>query len=128
MTVKQGETTSVWGNDKVTIVLAPEVYYKFVSCLYREHDDIVRAMTLAQVKLEDGSALDFLNTFLGTNVNKQTPPEIGYAQLLDALNMRIKSRLAAGEIEKIARQFSNHEMFPHRSDPTKPIFPDEPTE
>lgn len=123
--MKQGDGTTVWGNGQIGFVLFPEVYTKFVSTLYNHHKDIVRAMELAQVKLDDGSAIDFLNTLLGTTVTKQMPMEVGYAQLLDALNMRATNTASQAAIERVAKQFGNHSIFPHRSDPDKPIFPDE---
>lgn len=126
--MKQGDETSIWGNGKTAFVLYPEVYYKFVSALHNQHKDILQAMTLAQVKLEDGSAFDFLNTLLGTTVTKIMPMEVGYAQLLDALNMRSTNQASQAAIERVAKQFGNHSLFPHRSDPSKPIFSDEPTE
>lgn len=126
--MKQGEKTEVYSTGKVDFILFPDVYYRFVSELHKNHDDILRAMVLAKVSLKDNSAFDFLNTFLGTKVSKDMPMEIGYAQLLDALNMRVKNTLAATAIENVAQQFQNHDMFPHRSDPSKPIFPDEPSQ
>jgi hypothetical protein len=123
--MKQGDETSVWGNGKTAFVLFPEVYYTFVSELNNKHEDLARAMALAQVKMDDGSAIDFLNTFLGTNVVKDMPMEVAYAQLLDALRMRVINTHSKGEIEKVAKQFQNHSMFPSRSDPSKPLFSDE---
>lgn len=124
--MKQTDETSVWSNGKFTFTLFPDVYATFVFELNKNHQDILRAMVLAQVKLDDGSALDFLNTFLGTQISKHTPMEIGFASLLDALRMRSINALSSKAIEKTAAQFKNHSMFPHRSDPSKPIFPDEP--
>lgn len=123
--MKQGPETSMWGNGKTVFILFPEVYYLFVSELHKHHEDILRAMVLAQVKLEDGSAFDFLNTVLGTRVVKNMPMEVGYAQLLDALKMRSVTASSQAVIERVATQFKNHSMFPHRSDPSKPIFSDE---
>lgn len=123
--MKQGEKTEKYSTGKVDFILFPEVYYKFVSELNKNHDDLLSAMALAKVELKDGSAFDFLNMFLGTKVSKEMPMEIGYAQLLDALNMRVKTRLANAAIGKVAQQFQNHSLFPSRSDPTKPLFDDE---
>lgn len=123
--MKQGETTTIFQTGKTTYVLYPEVYFQFVKTLYNEHDDIVKAMMLAQVKVEDGSVFDFLNMLLGTTVNKSMPMEIGYAQLLDALKMRRVAGSNQTAVERVAKQFGNHSIFPHRSDPSKPIFPDE---
>jgi hypothetical protein len=123
--MKQGDTTTIFQTGKITYVLFPEVYFKFVSALHNQHKDILQAMVLAQVKVDDNSAFDFLNTLLGTNVNKNMPMEIGYAQLLDALNMRSINSASQAAIERVAKQFGNHANFPHRSNPEKPIFPDE---
>lgn len=123
--MKQGEKTQVFSTGKVDFVLYPEVYYLFVTELMKHHDDIMRAMVLAQVKIEDGTAIDFLNHFLGTKVDKTTPMEVGYASFLDALKMRVQNRAADIAIEKVAAQFKDHSLFPSRSDPSKPLFPDE---
>lgn len=123
--MKQGEKTEKYSTGKVDFILFPDVYYKFVSELHKNHDDLISAMALAKVELKDGSAFDFLNMFLGTKVTQDMPMEIGYAQLLDALNMRVKTRLANKAIGKVAQQFQNHSIFPSRSDPTKPLFDDE---
>jgi len=122
--LKQGDETTIWGNDIVKFALFPQVYSDFVFELHRHHQDLLQAMTLAQVKLDDGSAYDFLNTLLGTKVTKDMPMELGFAQLLDALRMRSTSTASQAAIERVAKQFSNHSLFPSRSDPTKPLFPD----
>lgn len=123
--MKQGDGTTIWGNDKVKFVLFPQVYTDFVSELFKNHNDIVKAMQLAQVKLDDGSAYDFLNTLLGTKVTREMPMELGFAQLLDALRMRSTTTASQAAIERVAKQFGNHSLFPSRSDPSKPMFPDE---
>lgn len=122
--MKQGDSTQIISTGKVNFVLYPEIYYKFVSKLHKEHQDILRAMQLAQVSLADGSAIDFLNLLLGTDVTREAPMEIGYAQLFDALNMRSTNGHSQAAVERVAKQFKNHSMFPHRSDPSKPIFED----
>lgn len=102
-----------FGSGYVALIY-PEVYFQFVSTLYRDHDDLVRAMTIAKVTLRDGSALDFLNLMLGTTVTRETPMELGYSQLLDALNSRIKSKI---DIDKAARMaadaFKEFQLHPH---------------
>lgn len=123
--MKQGEQTTVFSTGKVDFVLFPDVYFQFVKELMKNHDDIMRAMVLAQVKLEDGTAIDFLNHFLGTQVSKTTPMEVGYASFLDALKMRVKTKANTTRIEEVAGQFKDHSIFPSRSDPEKPLFPDE---
>ena len=126
--MKQGDGVTYWENGKVIFTLAPEVYFRFVSELHKNHPDLIRAMELAQVKLDDFTAIDFLNTLLGTTIKKETPLEVGYAQLLDALRMRSTNASSQAAIERVAKQFGNASLFPHRSDPTKPIFPDEPNQ
>jgi hypothetical protein len=126
--MKQGDSTQVYSTGKTVYTLYPEVYFQFVKALHQKHQDILRAMQLAQVTLQDGTAIDFLNMLLGTNVQKDTPMEIGYATWLDAMNMRIKSDLGAREIEKLASSFKDHSFVPERDDNSKPIFPDEPNQ
>lgn len=123
--MKQGEGTTIWGNGKIVFTLFPQVYTDFVFELHNHHKDLIQAMNLAQVKMDNGSALQFLNTFLGTNINPTTPMEIGFASLLDALKMRSVTTSSKIAIERVARQFSNHSIFPSRSDPSKPLFPDD---
>lgn len=123
--MKQGETTEVFSTGKVDFTLYPEIYTKFVSELHNHHQDLLAAMTMAQVQMKDGSAFDFLNTFLGTKVTVDMPMEVGFAQLLDALKMRAINGHSQAAIERVAKQFKNHSLFPARSDPSKPLFPDE---
>lgn len=123
--MKQGDGITEWDNGKVKFILTPQVYYDFVCELNKNHEDLLRAMTLAQVKLSDYSVFDFLNNLLGTNVKRDTPPEVGFAQLLDALRMRKTNQHSQAAMDKVASQFQNHSMFPSRSDPSKPLFPDE---
>jgi hypothetical protein len=126
--MKMTDTVSYWGNGKFQAELMPEIYYKFVTELHKNHEDLLRAMTLAQVRLNDWSAFDFLNQFLGTDVKRTDPLELGFARFYDALGMRIKNKSAEIAMDKVARQFENHSIFPTRSDPSKPLFPDEPTQ
>lgn len=104
--------------------LYPEVYFKFITTLYKNHDDLVRGMVLAKVRIQDGSALDYLNLMLGTEVTRDSPMEIGYAVLLDALNMRIVNKHSASKIEQSANAFKEHQMW--NSPPDGKIFPDTP--
>lgn len=114
-------------------VLYPDVYFQFVSTLYREHDDLVRGMQLAKVRLADGSALDYLNLMLGTKVSLTTPMEIGYANLLDALNMRVHTKQTEKEAERVGRDLFKETILGPQRDPSehgKPLFPqwDDPDE
>lgn len=102
---------------KFTGVLYPDVYFKFVTTLHNQHQDLIRAMTLAQVTLSDYSAIDFLNKILHTNVTRETPMELGYAQLLDALNMRKVSPISVKNTEQFAKErFSDLTLFPARDE------------
>lgn len=109
-----GDGSTVIQFGKFVGVMYPDVYFKFVTTLHNQHQDLVRAMTLAKVKLEDGSALDFLNLMLGTKVTIETPMEIGYSQLLDALNSRIITQDNIDKAAELASHaFREHQMFPH---------------
>lgn len=107
-------------------VLYPEVYYKFVTTLYKEHDDLVRGMVLAQVSMRDGTAFHYLNLMLGTKVTLETPMEIGYANLLDALNMRVHTQHSEKEAERVAKEIFEDVTFGPKRDSSeigKPLFP-----
>lgn len=126
----QGERTTSFNFGKYQGHLYPQVYYDFVVELHKNHDDILRAMALAKVQLSDGSAIDFLNTILGTNVSAVTPMEIGYSELLDALKMRIKTPQSIADMERVVTDnFQGHPIFTRpEEDQGKPIFPEEPTQ
>src|SRR6266568_4697255 len=98
------DSTRVIKFGKFIGVLYPDVYFQFVSTLMREHDDLVRGMVLAKVQLKDGSALDYLNLMLGTAVSLETPMEVGYAQLLDALKMRVHTSQTEKDAERVERE------------------------
>src|SRR5256886_5380684 len=125
----QGDSTRVIKFGKFTGVLFPEVYFQFVSTLFREHQDLVRGMVLAQVSIRDGSAFDYLNLMLGTNVTRETPMEIGYANLLDALRMRVHTQHSEKEAERVGKElFTEVSLFPFfflfkRRPPIFPLFP-----
>lgn len=126
MPVDPNDRTKIISTGKVTFIIFPDVYYKFVTTLFRDHDDLVRGMVLAKVKLEDGSALDYLNLMLGTKVNRTTPMEIGYAELLDALNMRVHTKETEKAAERVGRElFKEVTLGPQRdsSEHGKPLFP-----
>jgi len=122
----QGDSTRIIRFGKYTGVLYPEVYFQFVSILHREHQDLVRGMVLAQVRMEDGSAFDYLNLMLGTKVTRDTPMEIGYANLLDALRMRVHTQHSEKEAERVGKElFKEVTLGPKRdsSEIGKPLFP-----
>jgi hypothetical protein len=106
--------------------LYPEIYYQFVSKLHNEHPDLVRAMELAQVKISDGTAIDFLNIFLGTDVTREDPMEIGYAILYDALSQRISNKLSEVQIQKVVNSIKDHSLTTGHID--GPLFPQEPNQ
>jgi len=111
---------------KFVAIEYPDVYFHFVSKLYKEHPDLVEAMHLAQVKMTDGSAIDFLNIVLGTSVKRDTPMELGYADLLDALNKRSRTIITGSKVMEIAaKQASDLYLGFKRSEEEigKPLFP-----
>jgi len=122
----QEDSSRIISFGKFTGVLYPEVYFQFVSTLFRKHDDLVRGMQLARVRVQDGSALDYLNLMLGTKVTRDTPMEIGYANLLDALKMRVHTKATEKEAERVGRElFKEISLGPKRdsSEIGKPLFP-----
>jgi len=122
----QDEHSRIISFGKFTGTLYPEVYFQFVSTLFREHDDLIRGMQLAKVRIQDGSALDYLNLMLGTKVSLDTPMEIGYANLLDALKMRVHTKHSEKEAERVGRElFKEISLGPKRdsSEIGKPLFP-----
>jgi len=111
---------------KYVAIEYPDVYFHFVSKLYREHPDLIQAMQLAQVRMTDGSAIDFLNIVLGTSVKRETPMELGYAELLDAINKRSKSVITGDKVMEIAaRQAADLYLGFKRNEEEigKPLFP-----
>lgn len=105
----------------------PDVYFEFVRKLFKEHDDLVRGMVLAQVSLQDGSAFDYLNRMLGTNVTRMMPMELGYAELLDALRFRAGTKLAENAAISLGKDnFKEATLFQPRAEENvgKPLFPD----
>lgn len=94
-------------------ILFPDVYFRFVSELYKKHPDLIKGMELSQVRLQDGSALDWLNFMLGTDVKREDPMEIGYAKLLDALHQRISNVISDSKIRDLVAQ---HKDFLHEQE------------
>lgn len=124
---KPEEGSKVWSNGSYTFVEYPDIYQKFVFELHKNHPDIIRGMQLAQVKLEDGSAIDFLNMLLGTEVTLLMPMELGFGILMDSLRMRVQNKLADQSIEKTAAAYKDVSLgFQRRpEDIGKPLFTDE---
>lgn len=128
MADQQNNGSRSWSDGKIHYQTYPDVYFEFVKTLHKEHKDLLDAMTLAQVKFEDGSAVLFLNTFLGTSVTREMPMDLGFPILLDALNMRVVNKIGESAMKRVAKEFKDHSVFPSRSDPSKPLFPDEPNQ
>lgn len=120
--------TKMFSDGHRLYVIYPDIYYRFVLKLHKEHKDILDAMQLAQVKFEDGSALDFLNLLLGTQVRKDEPMELGFATLYDALERRIVNKHAENAAKKVAAAFKDHTLVSQREDPSQPLFPEEPSQ
>ncbi len=119
------DSTRVIKFGKFIGILYPDVYFQFVSTLMREHDDLVRGMVLAKVQLKDGSALDYLNLMLGTAVSLETPMEVGYAQLLDALKMRVHTSQTEKDAERVAREMFSQNIPTTRTElPGGKLFPE----
>lgn len=122
------DATKIYRFGKFIAIEYPEVYFQFISKLNKEHPDLIRGMQLAQVNFRDGTALDFLNRILSLDppVTNDTPMELGYAQLLDAINARSGSIITQNMVgERAAQAFSD--MYAGYSRPEedqgKPLFP-----
>lgn len=123
--MKLGETVSEWGNGKFKAELMPQVYFDFVSELHKDHQDLLSAMAMAQVKLSDWSAFEFLNQFLNVDVPRDMPLEKGFGIYLVAIRGRASSRAAEREMAKVASQYKTADLFPNiKRDRTKPLFED----
>lgn len=120
------DSSKIYRFGKFIAVEYPDVYFHFVRKLNKEHPELLEAMRIAQVKMEDGTALDFLNIILGTNVTRNTPMELGYAELLDKLQQRSRSVItinasmdvAANQIAETYLGFKRAEQ-----DRGSPLFP-----
>lgn len=126
MTLEDKDGTKVIRFGKMVGFMYPDVYFEFVSLLHREHPDLVRAMQFAQVKLDDGSARDFLNTIFETEVTSSMPMEEGFKIFYYKLQQRRTSQLAQEKIEKTANdRFQQEHKFRYRpeEDAGKPLFP-----
>jgi hypothetical protein len=108
-------------------ILTPDIYFMFVSKLHREHPDLIQAMTLAKVKLEDGSARDFLNSIFQTKVTKEMSMEVGFKIFYDALDRRRNTQQMERDIADTAKEFAKPidagYRFRPEEDDGKPIFP-----
>lgn len=108
-------------------IVYPDVYFQFVSKLHREHPDLIQAMVLAKVKLEDGSARDFLNSIFETNVTPEVSMQEGYHIFMLALERRRLTKIAQQEIAKVAGEFAKPTQAGYRFRPeeedSNPLFP-----
>lgn len=98
----EGTRVIKFGN--FTGVIFPEIYQQFVFKLHKEHPDLIAAMQMAQVKLEDGSAVGFLAKVLNCEkeVLKDMTMEVGFAILYEALKKRTSSRIIEKAVLAIA--------------------------
>lgn len=120
------DSSKIYRFGKFIAVEYPDVYFEFVRKLHKEHPDLIQAMVLTQVKMEDGTALEFLNMILGTNITKMTPMELGYAELLDKLNQRSKTIITTNKaLDVAAKQISDTFLGfkRHESEQGGPVFP-----
>lgn len=110
---------------KFTGVFFPEIYFKFVTTLMREHSDIVDAMVLAKLNIQDKSAIDYFNQILGTNVIKEMPMEVGYKILYAGLQRRAATKIMNKKFATVAKNSNIPIDFKYRSEEHshKPLFP-----
>lgn len=105
----------------------PDIYHMFVGKLHKEHPDLIAAMTLAKVRLVDGSARDFLNAIFETNVTKEMSMEDGYKIFYLALERRRNTRQMETDIAKVRDEFKKPTQAGYRFRPEeedgKPLFP-----
>lgn len=80
--------SKVYQQGKFVVVERPEIYFQFVKKLMTEHKDILSALNMANLSLDDGSALSYLNTILGTDVKAHADMGSGYQVWYDALVRR----------------------------------------
>lgn len=127
MANEEKDGTKIITFGKMVGVLYPDIYFRFVSKLHKEHPDIIAAMTFAKVTLNDGSARDYLNQILGTEVTRHTPMEDGFQVFYDALDRRKNNIIAQNKINETATEFAKPTQQGYRFRPEeedgKPIFP-----
>lgn len=118
------EGSKVINFGKFTGIIYPEIYYQFVSELHNHHPDLLQAMVLAKVKLEDGSARDFLNIFFQTDVKKDDKMEVGFSIFYGKLMKRKEEKMLAKKVSE-AFKVDTSGMFKYRpeEDAGKPLFP-----
>ena len=114
-----------WG--KFTGVLFPEVYAQVVFKLHRQHPDLIAAMQVAQVKLEDGSAWQFLAHVLDIEINPMMTMEVGFTLIYNALEKRQGSRALDGIVKETAEAILHDKTtigkFRNDEDVGAPLFP-----
>jgi hypothetical protein len=122
------ETSIVYKQGRVTVTQFPDVYFTFVSELHKNHQDLLQAMVLGQCRMEDHTAVDYLCTVLQIpRMSKDTPMEIGYQDLLDALRRRSSSRMVQEAALSVAKDNIENDIDLGNIRPDeekgKPIFP-----
>ncbi len=95
----------------------------------RNHREIHTAMQECNCKLDDGTAIDFLNLLFGTRVTRDMPMEIGYAYFLDAMRSMVKTDAFRANIAiltaKFKQDFGIYKPLLDENGKPKPLFPDE---
>ena len=108
--------------------LYPEIYQQFVFKLHKEHPDLMSAMVMAQVNLEDGSAVGFLAKILGVDILSDMTMEVGFGILYAGLEKRQGSRMLARAVLAAADDVIEEKLLSGKyredEDIGKPLFPD----
>lgn len=124
--IKQGLLTQEIQFGKFTGILYPESYYFLICELNKHHADIMQAMCLAQVKIEDGGVRDFLNHFFNSSVPANAPMEEGYEyfyfKLLQRRNALSESKKALVIVDKYFKETPGP-LYRSEADAGKPLFP-----
>lgn len=124
---KDQDGTKIIKFGKFVGTLFPEVYQKFVFKLHKEHPDLISAMQIAQVSLEDGSAWQFLAHVLDVEVLQDMTMEMGFSILYAGLEKRQGSRALEGIAKQAAEGILHDKVtvgkFRSDEDTGKPLFP-----
>lgn len=88
----------------------PEEYTVFVTELIKNHPELCRAMEMANCRIEDGTAFDYLNQVLDTKVTKDMPMTEGYSILYYAL-LRRTSNLKLNQVADRIRVDNEYDPF-----------------
>lgn len=127
ISLTQADGSKIIKFGKVTGVLFPEIYAKMVFKLHKEHPDLIAAMQIAQVTLEDGSAWQFLAHVLDVDINPMMTMEVGFTILYNGLEKRSGSRALEGIAKEAAEGIlldkTTIGKFRSDEDTGKPLFP-----